>query len=191
MRICVFCASSAKVPAVFFEATETFARAAATAGHTLVCGGGAVGLMGKLSDTVIAHGGAITGIMPHFMKQVEWNHPGLQELILVDTMHQRKALLIDGVDAVVALPGGCGTLEELMEVITLKRLGKFTKPIIIVNIAGFYNHLLGLFDEMVARHFLLPGHTDAWTVVERAEDVLPAIEQSKAWSADAIHFAMV
>ncbi|MDR2362483.1 MAG: TIGR00730 family Rossman fold protein [Prevotellaceae bacterium] len=191
MKISIFCASSGKIAPVFFAAAETLAREAALAGHTIICGGGSVGLMGQLTDTVRAYGGRIIGVMPHFMRQVEWQHDGLDELILVDTMHQRKALFIDRTDAVVALPGGCGTLEELMEVITLKRLGQFTKPIIIVNIAGFYNHLLALFDKMIAQHFLRPEHTDAWTVVERAEDVLPAIAESAAWNTDAIRFAVV
>jgi uncharacterized protein (TIGR00730 family) len=191
MKISVFCASSGKIAPVFFAAAETLAREAALAGHTIICGGGGVGLMGQLTDTTHAYGGRIIGVMPHFMRQVEWQHDGLDELILVDTMHQRKALIIDRTDAAVALPGGCGTLEELMEVITLKRLGQFTKPIIIVNTAGFYNHLLALFDEMIAQRFLRPEHTDAWTVVEHAEDILPAITQSAEWNANAIRFAVV
>ncbi|MDR0667399.1 MAG: TIGR00730 family Rossman fold protein [Prevotellaceae bacterium] len=191
MKICVFCASSGKIAPVFFEAAETLAREATLAGHTIICGGGSVGLMGKLADTVRIYGGRIVGVMPHFMRQVEWQHEGLDELILVDTMHQRKALLIEQTDAIVALPGGCGTLEELMEVITLKRLGLFTKPIIIVNTAGFYNHLLALFDEMIAQRFLNPEHRKAWTTVERPEDLWQAIAQSAPWSADAIRFATV
>lgn len=191
MKICVFCASSGKIAPVFFEAAETLAREAALAGHTIVCGGGSVGLMGKLVDTVRLCGGRIVGVMPRFMRQVEWQHEGLDELILVDTMHQRKALLIEQADAVVALPGGCGTLEELMEVITLKRLGQFSKPVVIVNTAGFYNHLLALFDEMIAQRFLSPEHQKAWAIVERPEDLWQAIAQSAPWSADAIRFATV
>ena len=191
MRICVFCASSAKVAPIFFDEASVLASAIADAGHTIVCGGGAMGLMGCLADATVARGGKIIGIIPEFMKQVEWNHTGLNELITVDTMHRRKELLITDVDAVVALPGGCGTLEELMEVITLKRLGKFTKPIIIVNTNGFYNYLLAFFDEMIAKNFMRPEHKDAWTVVNRSEEVLSAIERAKPWSCEAIHFAAV
>jgi uncharacterized protein (TIGR00730 family) len=191
MKICVFCASSAKVAPAFFEAAHIVAREAALAGHTIVCGGGAAGLMGALADTTVAYGGTIIGVLPRFMRQVEWQHEGLSELILVDTMHRRKALMIAGVDAVVALPGGCGTLEELMEVITLKQLGQFTQPVIIVNINGFYEPLLDLFDRMIDGRFMRPEHKEAWTVVERAEEVLPAIECAPPWSSELIHFAKI
>jgi uncharacterized protein (TIGR00730 family) len=191
MKICIFCASSAKVAPVFFEAAETVARTVAAAGHTIIYGGGAVGLMGALADTALACRAKVTGILPRFMQQVEWQHNGLTELTLVDTMHQRKALMIAGADAVVALPGGTGTLEELMEVITLKRLGQFTKPVVILNTDGFYNALLSLFDKMADEHFMRPEHKDAWTVITRPEDVLKAIECAKAWSSEAIHCAAV
>ncbi|MDR2359326.1 MAG: TIGR00730 family Rossman fold protein [Prevotellaceae bacterium] len=191
MKVCIFCASSAKVAPVFFEAAETVARVVAAAGHTIIYGGGAVGLMGALADAALACHTKIIGVLPRFMRQVEWQHNGLTELILVDTMHQRKALMIAGVDAVVALPGGTGTLEELMEVITLKRLGKFTKPVVIVNTNGFYDALLTLFDKMADKYFIRPEHRDAWTVIEQAADVLTAIERAKPWNNEAIHFAAV
>ncbi|MDR2802133.1 MAG: TIGR00730 family Rossman fold protein [Prevotellaceae bacterium] len=191
MKICVFCASSAKVAPVFFEAAKTVARVIAAGGHTIVYGGGAVGLMGALADAALACHAKVIGILPHFMRQVEWQHNELTELTLVDTMHERKALMIAGADAVVALPGGSGTLEELMEVITLKRLGQFTKPIVIVNTNGFYDPLLALFDRMADEHFMRPEHREAWTVTARAEDVLTAIEHAKPWSNEAIHFAAV
>ena len=147
--------------------------------------------MGALAGTALACRAEVIGILPRFMRQVEWQHNGLTELTLVDTMHQRKALMIAGVDAVVALPGGTGTLEELMEVITLKRLGQFIKPVVIVNTDGFYNALLALLDKMADEHFMRPEHKDAWTVIERAEDVLTAIEQAKTWNSEAIRFAAV
>ncbi|KAB2870969.1 MAG: TIGR00730 family Rossman fold protein, partial [Bacteroidales bacterium] len=133
MKVCVYCASSNKVDEKYFKATEILAKNLAKNGITSVYGGGSNGLMGCLADTALQEGGKVIGILPHFMDKVEWGHKNLTELILVKDMHERKRLLIEGVDAVVALPGGCGTLEELMEVITLKRLGKFTKPIIILN----------------------------------------------------------
>ncbi|HPV57420.1 MAG TPA: TIGR00730 family Rossman fold protein, partial [Tenuifilaceae bacterium] len=138
MKVCVYCASSNKVDEKYFKATEILAKNLAKNGITSVYGGGSNGLMGCLADTALHEGGKVIGILPHFMDKVEWGHKNLTELILVKDMHERKRLLIEGVDAVVALPGGCGTLEELMEVITLKRLGKFTKPIIILNTDGFY-----------------------------------------------------
>ncbi|MDR3133593.1 MAG: TIGR00730 family Rossman fold protein [Prevotellaceae bacterium] len=191
MKICIFCASSAKVAPVFFEAAKTVARVAAAGGHTIIYGGGAIGLMGALADTALACNGKVTGILPRFMRQAEWQHNGLTELTLVETMHQRKALMIAGADAVVTLPGGSGTLEELMEVISLKRLGLFTKPVVILNTNGFYDALLTLFDKMADERFIRPEHKDAWTVIERAEDVLTAIGNAKPWSSEAIHFAAV
>jgi uncharacterized protein (TIGR00730 family) len=191
MKICVFCASSGKIAPAFFEAAKIVAREAALAGHRLVCGGGATGLMGALADTTASCGGTITGVMPRFMHQMEWQHKGLNVLILVDTMHERKAMMLTGVDAVVALPGGCGTLEELLEVITLKQLGQFTKPVIIVNVNGFYEPLLDLFDRMIYGRFMRPELQRAWTVVKRAEAILPAIKSAPPWSSELIHFAKV
>ena len=116
MKVCVYCASSNKVDEKYFKATQVLAKNLAKNGITSVYGGGSNGLMGCLADTVLQEGGKVIGILPHFMDKVEWGHKNLTELILVKDMHERKRLLIEGVDAVVALPGGCGTLEELMEI---------------------------------------------------------------------------
>jgi hypothetical protein len=147
--------------------------------------------MGRIADTALLHKGKVIGVLPHFMDKVEWGHKNLTELILVKDMHERKRLLIEGVDAVVALPGGCGTLEELMEVITLKRLGKFTKPIVILNTDGFYDHLKALLDRMIEERFMRAEHNDIWTFVDKAEDIIPAIENAPKWDSDAINFAAV
>src|SRR3954468_22465605 len=138
MKICVYCASSDRIPAVYFEATERLGRAFVAAGVEVVYGGGSTGLMGRLADTVIAHGGRIKGIMPRFMNDVEWAHRGVTDFELTDTMHERKAKFLDGIDALVALPGGSGTLEELLEAVTLKRLGQLAAPIVVLNTHGFY-----------------------------------------------------
>jgi len=109
----------------------------------------------------------------------------------VEDMHERKKLLIDGVDAVVALPGGCGTLEELSEVVTLKRLGKFTKPIVILNLDGFYDPLKALFEKMIEEKFMRQEHRAIYTFVDTVEEIIPAIKNAPAWDADAISFAAV
>lgn len=191
MKVCVYCASSNKVDEKYFKATQVLAKNLAKNGITSVYGGGSNGLMGCLADTALQEGGKVIGILPHFMDKVEWGHKNLTELILVKDMHERKRLLIEGVDAVVALPGGCGTLEELMEVITLKRLGKFTKPIIILNTDGFYNHLKSLLDKMVEERFMRTEHNDIWTFVDKPEDIIPAIHNAPKWDSDAINFAAV
>ncbi|BDX37965.1 cytokinin riboside 5'-monophosphate phosphoribohydrolase [Tenuifilaceae bacterium CYCD] len=191
MKVCVYCASSNKVDEKYFNDAEILATDLARKGITIVYGGGSNGLMGKIADTALMHKGKVIGILPRFMDKVEWGHKGLTELILVKDMHERKSLLIEGVDAVVALPGGCGTLEELMEVITLKRLGKFTKPIIILNTDGFYEHLKALLNKMVEERFMRTEHVDIWTFVDKPEDIIPAIENAPKWDSDAINFAAV
>ncbi len=110
----------------------------------VVFGGGGHGLMGCLADRVVERGGRIVGIMPHFMREMEWNHKQLDETVFVDDMHERKKRLLRNSDALIALPGGCGTMEELLEAITLKRLGQFTRPIVILNTDGFYDPLLDM-----------------------------------------------
>jgi len=191
MKICVYCASSDKVADKYFEVAEILGRQMARENHVLVYGGGSMGLMGRIADVMIANGGHVRGVMPRFMDQVEWSHKNISEMVLVEDMHERKKLLVEGVDAVVALPGGCGTLEELSEVITLKRLGKFTKPIIILNLDGFYDPLQMLLDRMVEERFMRPEHQRMYTFVERAEDIIPAIKSAPVWDADAIAFAAV
>ncbi|MHC1702579.1 MAG: TIGR00730 family Rossman fold protein [Tenuifilaceae bacterium] len=191
MRICVYCASSSKVGEEYFDATEKLAFDFAKKGITLVYGGGSMGLMGCMADTMLKNSGQVVGILPRFMDKVEWGHKGLNQLTLVKNMHERKKLLIKDVDAVVALPGGCGTLEELMEVITLKRLGKFTKPIIILNTNGFYDHLKLLLEKMIKEHFMRAEHGEIWQFVNFPEEILPAIENTPGWDSQAIKFAAV
>ncbi len=190
-RICIYCASSNKVAQKHFEATDVLANDLIKHKITAVYGGGSAGLMGRLANTMLAGNGKIVGVLPRFMEKVEWGHKGLTELILVEDMHERKKLLIKDADAVVALPGGCGTLEELMEVITLKRLGKFTKPIIILNLDGFYNPLVDLLDRMIDEKFMRPEHRSIWQVVNLPEEILPAIENAPQWSEDKINIAAV
>lgn len=191
MKVCVYCASSAKVSKKYFDAAETLGVLMANNEHTLIYGGGSLGLMGKIADTMLAHGGHVKGILPRFMDEVEWGHKDISEMVLVEDMHERKKLLIDGVDAVVALPGGCGTLEELSEVVTLKRLGKFTKPIVILNLDGFYDPLKALFEKMIEEKFMRQEHRAIYTFVDTVEEIIPAIKNAPAWDADAISFAAV
>jgi len=190
-KVCVYCASSNKIDPKYFKATETLARTLVKNKTTIVYGGGATGLMGCLADTVLAENGHVIGIMPQFMKEVEYNHKGVNDFVFTADMHERKKKLMVGVDALIALPGGCGTFEELMEAITLKRLGIFTKPILILNLDGYYDKLLEMMHHAVDSGFMSQKHLNIWTVFEKPEDVLEAIENSAPWSEDAIHFAQV
>lgn len=187
--VCVYCASSTQVKQSYFETADRLAKILAYRQLSIVYGGGSNGLMGQLADSMVEAGGHITGVIPRFMCEVEWQHTNLSELILVETMHERKEKMAALADAIVALPGGCGTMEELLEVITWKRLGIFTKPIIIVNIEGYYDDLVAMLNKAVDENFMRKEHREMWKVVEKAEDVLQAIENSKKWDENARNFA--
>ncbi len=188
-KICVYCSSSAKIDKIYFDATEKLAELFVEQKIEVIFGGGAVGLMGKLADTVLQHGGNITGIIPKFMDKVEWSHKGVSNLVFTDTMHERKAKFLEKIDGVVALPGGTGTLEELLEAITLKRLGLFTKPIVILNTNNYYGPLIDMLSKCVAERFMHEKHLKMWTFVDGPHEVLAALKSAPAWGADAIEFA--
>lgn len=179
--VCVYCASSSKLDQKYYDAAKLLGRELAKNEVKLVYGGGNRGLMGVLADEVLKHGGHVTGVIPQFMHEEGWSHDSLSELSLVGTMHERKFKMSASVDAAIALPGGCGTLEELLEVITWKQLGLFTRPIIIVNTDGYYDPLLQLFNNAIAENFMGDQHLQMWTVVALPEEVLPAIENSMKW----------
>lgn len=188
-RITVFCASSTKVHEKYFEAARQLAKVLLKNKITAVYGGGAVGLMGELANYILKHDGDIEGVIPGFMMRVEWDHPEVKNMIVTTDMHERKKMLIKNTDAVVALPGGTGTVEELIEVISLKRLGIYLNPIIIVNTDGFYNSLLQLLDKMVEENFMRVEHLNMWMVVDDPAQLIEAINSSVPWSQSAINIA--
>ncbi len=189
--ICVYCAASTKINPIYFEATERLGKIFANANLTVVFGGGASGLMGKLADSMLTQNGKITGIIPKFMCDENWHHTHLHELIVVDTMHERKALMAQKADAIVALPGGCGTMEELLEAITWKQLGIVSMPIVIVNINGYYNALIDMLHLAINENFMREVHKNMWEVVDSPEKVLDAIYNSPDWNTNARSFAAI
>jgi len=191
MRICVYCASSEHVDRAYHEAAGQLGRTLAEQGCTLVYGGGAVGLMGSLANGALAAGGDVIGIIPRFMTEVEWQHPGLANLEVVEDMRERKHRLLTGSDAVVALPGGCGTLEELFEAMTLKRLALYLKPIVLLDTNRFYAPLERFLEQTIEQRFMNPQHRALWTSVARVEDVLPTIRATPDWDATARSYAAV
>jgi uncharacterized protein (TIGR00730 family) len=191
MRICVYCASSEQCDRIYHDAATALGRALAEAGCTIVYGGGAVGLMGSLANGALAAGGDVIGIIPRFMTEVEWQHPGLASLEVVEDMRERKHRLLTGSDAVVALPGGCGTLEEMFEALTLKRLGLYFNPIVLVNTNGFYAPLQTFMEQMIEQRFMNPQHREMWTIVDTIDEVLPAIRAAPRWREDARNYAVV
>lgn len=188
-RICVFCASSRSIHQKYFEATTILGETLAKHNVTVIYGGGAVGLMGTLADTIMANGGEILGVLPDFMNEVEWGHKNITSLTIVKDMHERKKKLIEEVDAVVVLPGGTGTMEELFEVITLKKLGLFLKPIVIINTSNYFDPLIQMLHQMADENFLRPQHLQMFTVINDPKKVIEAIQESPVWHKDAIKIA--
>ena len=190
-RICVYCASSEQVAEQYLDAAHELGRILAGAGVTVVYGGGRLGLMGRLAEGSLAAEGKIIGVIPRFMQQLEWGHGGLTELHLVEDMRERKHRMLLDSDAVIALPGGCGTLEELLEAITLKRLGLYFNPIIIVNVAGFFDPLIAMLERCVCDGFMGPEHSRMWQLVASPGEAIAAIKSSRPWPENARDFAVV
>lgn len=179
-RVCVYCASSSQVDEKYKNAA--FRLGEILSENNIGCnyGGGAIGLMGELAKSMMEHGGDITGIIPRFMVERGWDNPKVVK-VETDSMHTRKERMVQDVDAAIALPGGCGTLEELMEIITWKQLGLFLKPIIILNVDHFYDPLIAMLDKCVTENFMSEQLKKTWTVVNSAEEVLPAIQHAYGW----------
>jgi uncharacterized protein (TIGR00730 family) len=176
--ICVYCGSGFGADPVFVESAAELGRAMAEQGTNLVYGGGNVGLMGTVARSVLDHGGHVTGIIPDFLKAREKMLDDVQDTIVVPDMHTRKRLMFEKADAFVALPGGIGTLEELVEQMTWAQLGQHTKPILLFSPNGFWKPLLTLLAHMREQGFIRPGLELNYLVAERVEDVLPMLEAS-------------
>jgi uncharacterized protein (TIGR00730 family) len=147
--------------------------------------------MESLADGALEAGGTVIGVIPRFMVELEWCHRKLTELRVVDDMRERKRQMIENADALVSLPGGCGTLEELFETITLKRLGRFLNPIILVNTRGFYDRVVAALEHCIAERFMDARHREMWTVVNEPEEAMAAIQSAPRWSAENRDFAVM
>lgn len=176
--ICVYCGSSRGAEAVFEHAAQELGQAIAQAQIALVYGGGNVGLMGTVARAVLAGGGYVSGIIPAFLKTKERMLDEVQDLIITADMHERKRLMFEKSDAFVALPGGIGTLEELIEMMTWAQLGQHNKPILIANIAGFWNPLLDLLAHMQQSGFIRPGLEVHTLVANSVADIIPMLQHS-------------
>ena len=176
--ICVYCGSSAGTDPAFLEAAQSLGKMLAANGVRLVYGGGSVGLMGALADAVLNHGGVITGVIPEFLTAKERPRRVAQELIVTRDMHERKRTMFDRADAFVALPGGIGTLEEIVEQMTWAQLGRHRKPILFANINGYWDPLLVLIDHMRALKFLQPLPQVDYLVARRSEDILAMLQDA-------------
>ena len=174
-NICVYCGSGLGKNPTYKAAARTLGIALAVNEIGLVYGGGNLGLMGEVARTALKHGGRVTGIIPGFLTEREKMLRDVDELIVTEDMHERKRLMFERSDAFVALPGGIGTLEELVEQLTWLQLGRHTKPVVVANIEGFWDPLLSLLTHMKADAFIRAGLGVSFTVVDNAEEIVPAV----------------
>ena len=189
--VTVYASSSSALKPAYYDAARRLGEILADAGKSIIYGAGGGGLMGSAADGALSKNGKVFGIVPDFLQDLELTHRGLTDLKVVQGMRVRKQLMLEDSDAVVALPGGCGTYEELFEAITMKRLGQRVGPLVLVNTNGFYNGLLEFLHHSVDEHFMGNNHLNMWTVVDQPEDVLEAFDNSHQWDTDALQFANV
>ena len=189
-RVCVYCGSSPGAHPGYLETARELGRLLADRGLELVYGGGKVGVMGMLAQSVLDHGGRVTGVIPRDLVARELAHRGLPDLRIVDSMHERKALMADLSDAFIALPGGIGTLEELLEAMTWAQLGLHDKPCGLLNVDRYFDRLLAFLDHLVDQRFLHPAHRSMLLAEERAEALLDAFEGYRPPTVDKAAWAL-
>ena len=189
--VCVYCASSRSADPEYRQAAFRLGEVLAEQGIAIIYGGGARGSMGSLADGALGSGGRVVGILPRFMADLEWGHPSLSELKVVEDMRTRKHLMLSGAHAAIALPGGSGTFEELLEALTLKRLGLFLGPIVLVNTRNYFEPLRILLEAAVRERFMDERHLAMWQIVSSAEEVPEALASASDWSSAAREFAAV
>lgn len=189
--IAVYCASSNKLRPSFVEAAERLGNLIAAEGMRLVYGDGGIGLMAAVARGALNNGGEVIGVIPQFMVDQGWNNPSSTQTIVTQTMHERKATICDISDAMVAMPGGIGTFEELLECLTWKQLGLHHNPVVILNTDGYYDRLLACLDLMVEEQMMRPIHKEMFVVVNQPEEVIPAILNAKEWDPNTRRLAAI
>lgn len=189
--VCVYCASSTKIDNVYFDAAQELGTLLGRNKIRLVNGAGNLGLMRSVSDAALAAGGEVVGVIPRFMIEQGWHHNGLTRLIEVDSMHQRKQTMAGMSDAVIALPGGIGTLEELLEIITWKQLGLYLNPIVILNINSYFDPLLEMFEKAIGQNFMRRQHGRIWEVANTVEEAVEIIHNTPRWDISIRKFAAI
>jgi uncharacterized protein (TIGR00730 family) len=189
--VCVYCASSTQIDEKYFRAAEELGHLIAEHGLTLITGAGKLGLMNTIENAALEAGGKVTGVIPTFMVREGWHHEGLTELIETASMHERKQTMANLSDGIIALPGGCGTMEELLEIITWKQLGLYVNPIIILNVDGFYDHLLAQLTKAVEENFMRSIHADIWGVATTPEEAIELLLTTPTWDKSVRKFAAI
>ena len=189
--VCVYSASSTKIDAVYFQAADTLGYLLAEHRIRLINGAGSIGLMRSVADAVLKNGGEVTGVIPRFMVEQNWHHTGLTELIEVTSMHERKQKMANLSDGIIALPGGCGTLEELLEIITWKQLGLYLNPIVILNVKNYFDPLLDMLRQAVDENFMRTQHGAIWHVAQTPQEAVELIYTTPLWDASIRKFAAI
>jgi len=189
--VTVYASSSDALKPIYYEAARRTGEILAAAGKSITYGAGGKGLMGAMADGALSNSGKVFGVVPGFLQDLELTHRELTGLRVVGDMRERKHLMLQDSDAVVTLPGGSGTYEELFEALTMKRLGQWLGPVIIVNTNSFYDGLIQFLEHSVAECFMGRSHLKMWSVVDEPEQVLEAIADSDAWGSDALEYANV
>ncbi len=191
MNIGVFAASSSLIDKVYLESAAQLGIIIASEGHRIVYGGGTVGLMGAMADAALSKGSKVTGVIPEFMHKNGWGHKGIDELIVTHDMSTRKKKIFEISDAIIALPGGIGTLEELTEAITMKQLGLFRGALVILNIDSFYEHFIEFIDSIIEKRFMREIHKKIWSVVSTPREALDVLKDYTDWHDDPLKIARI
>ena len=190
-KVCVYSASRTQIDEAYFSAARTLGTLLAEKGISLINGAGKMGLMAAVTDAVMQHGGEAIGVIPRFMVEQGWHHTGMSQLLVVNDMHERKQIMAKLSDAVIALPGGCGTLEELLEVITWKQLGLYLNPIILLNTKGYFTPLLEMMQRAVDEHFMRIQHAAIWRVAQTPEEAVEMLFTTPRWDSSVRKFAAI
>lgn len=189
--VCVYSASSTQIDKAYFDDAKELGKILAEKKISIVNGAGNMGLMRAVTDSAMENGGKCIGVIPQFMVEQEWHNPKLSELIVVDSMHERKHKMAQMSEGVIALAGGCGTLEELMEIITWKQLGLFLHPIVILNTKGYYNPLLEMLDKAAEERFMREEHRAIWSVANTPSEAVELLTNTQPWDESVRKFAYI
>lgn len=189
--VCVYSASSTKIDPVYFDTAYELGTLLGQQHIRLINGAGNMGLMSAVSDAALVAGGEVTGVIPRFMVEQGWHHTGLTRLVEVESMHERKKMMADLSDAVIALPGGCGTLEELLEIITWKQLGLYLNPVVILNVKGYFDPLLAMLQRAVEENFMRTQHGSIWHVAKTVREAVELVHTVPLWDVSIRKFAAI
>ncbi|HCC70912.1 MAG TPA: TIGR00730 family Rossman fold protein [Bacteroidales bacterium] len=191
MNICIFAASSSKIDKVYLDAASRLGEIIASEGHNIVYGGGDIGLMGALADAALKKGSKITGVIPSFMHENGWEHNGIDDIIITEDMGSRKKKMFEMSDAIIALPGGIGTIEELTEAIALKQLDLFRGALVILNTEEFYSPFIRFLEDIIDKGFMRNVHKRIWTVADNPAKAMEAIRKYRDWHDDPVSIARI